>query len=98
MYEDWFMRFTVNSRKVRALYAVVVSFTLTLSFTPAAGADSYNPLSTTIERGNVLAYVVEGGSVERNSYLAIMPPAVTSVDETRAGKWKWCTGLDDPEK
>ena len=73
-----------------------MAFSLGLSSAPGAVADSYNPLATTIGSGNLLNYVVEDGSVERNSYIAIMPPAVTSATETRSGKWKWCTGLDDP--
>ena len=66
--------------------------------TATAAADAYDPLRTTVGSGNdnILEYVVEDGAVEINSYLAIMPPAVTSADQTRAGKWQWCTGLNDP--
>ncbi len=90
------MQSRVLSKKLRLLYSVIISFALAISLAPAASADAYNPLSTPVGVGNLLNYVVEGGSVERNSYLALMPPAVTSADETRSGKWKWCTGLDDP--
>ena len=90
------MRSRVISKKLRVLYTAIISFALAISFAPAASADAYNPLSTPVGAGNLLNYIVEGGSVERNSYLALMPPAVTSADETRSGKWKWCTGLDDP--
>ena len=71
---------------------------LILSGKPFAFADAYDPLRTSVGNNgdNILEYVVEDGSVEINSYLAIMPPAVTSADQTRAGKWQWCTGLDDP--
>jgi hypothetical protein len=96
MHENKRMQSRVLSKKLRLLYTVIISFALAISLAPAASADAYNPLSTPVGAGNLLNYVVEGGSVERNSYLALMPPAVTSADETRSGKWKWCTGLDDP--
>jgi hypothetical protein len=96
MHENMRMQSRVISKKLRVLYTAIISFALAVSLAPAASADAYNPLSTPVGTGNLLNYVVEGGSVERNSYLALMPPAVTSADETRSGKWKWCTGLDDP--
>ena len=63
-----------------------------------AAGDAYEPLRTTVGNNgdNILEYVVEDGAVEINSYLAIYPPSVTSADQTRAGKWLWCTGLNDP--
>ncbi len=63
-----------------------------------AFADAYDPLRTPVGNNgdNILEYVVEDGAVEINSYLAIMPPALTSATDTRAGKWQWCTGLEDP--
>jgi hypothetical protein len=87
----------VSSHKSRAKF-VTILFLLVIvgGGMPHALADAYNPLASTVGRGNILNYIVENGSVERNAYLAIMPPAVTSADETRSGKWKWCTGLDDP--
>ena len=86
-------------RKIISISAVVL---LWFSSLPAiAAGDAYNPLDMTVGRGNLLQYIVEDGSVERNSYIAIMPPAVTSANEVRAGKWKWCTSLTnsvcDPE-
>lgn len=90
------MRIPARSQTFRSLFVTTISILLTLTLTPTAYADSYNPLAAQVGQGNLLNYVVEGGSVERNSYLALMPPAITSADETRSGKWKWCTGLDDP--
>jgi hypothetical protein len=61
-----------------------------------AVADAYDPLQSKVGQGNLIDYVVENGSVERNGYIAIMPPAVTSASQTRDNKWQWCTGLSDP--
>ena len=84
-----------NFKKSFTILGVIAS--LILGSTSAI-ADSYDPLRTMVgyNNDNILEYVVEDGAVEINSYLAIMPPAVTSVDQTRAGKWQWCTGLNDP--
>lgn len=57
---------------------------------------AYNPLKEAVGPGNLIQYVVEDGSVERNGYLAIAPPAVTNPGETRLNAWKWCTSLSDP--
>ena len=79
---------------------VVLGLAIPALFTGVAFAagDAYDPLRTTIGNNgdNILEYVVEDGAVEINSYLAIAPPAITSVDQTRSGKWIWCTGLTDP--
>ena len=79
---------------------VVLGLAIPALFTGVAFAagDAYDPLRTTVgDNGdNILEYVVEDGAVEINSYLAIAPPAITSVDQTRSGKWIWCTGLTDP--
>ena len=90
------MNFLTRSKGAQFFVTAIASLSLTLTIIPSANADSYNPLDTPLEKGSILNYVVENGSMERNSYLAIMPPAVTSAAETRADKWQWCTGLDDP--
>jgi len=90
------MNFLTRSKGAQFFVTAIASLSLTLAIIPSATADSYNPLDTPLEKGSILNYVVENGSMERNSYLAIMPPAVTSAAETRADKWQWCTGLDDP--
>jgi len=84
-----------NMRKVLVL--ILVAPLLVMGYS-AAHADAYDPLKTTVGNNgdNILQYVVEDGAVEINSYLAITPPAVISADQTRAGKWQWCTGIDDP--
>ena len=88
----------MKNMKLRKL--VVVGLAIPALFTGVAFAagDAYDPLRTTVgdNSDNILEYVVEDGAVEINSYLAIMPPAITSVDQTRSGKWLWCTGLTDP--
>ena len=87
-------------KKMKLRKLVVLGLAIPSLFTGVAIAagDAYDPLRTTVGNNgdNILEYVVEDGAVEINSYLAIMPPAVTSVDQTRAGKWIWCTGLTDP--
>ena len=88
----------MKNMKLRKL--VVVGLAIPALFTGVAFAagDAYDPLRTTVgdNSDNILEYVVEDGAVEINSYLAIAPPAITSVDQTRSGKWLWCTGLTDP--
>ena len=66
-----------NMRKVLVL--ILVAPLLVMGYS-AAHADAYDPLKTTVGNNgdNILQYVVEDGAVEINSYLAIMPPAVTS--------------------
>jgi hypothetical protein len=90
------MRIVSNPKSHTKFSIALFSLVVVGGGMPHALADAYNPLASTVSRGNILNYIVENGSVERNAYLAIMPPAVTSADETRSGKWKWCTGLDDP--
>ena len=65
-----------NFKKSFTILGVIAS--LILGSTSAI-ADSYDPLRTTVgyNNDNILEYVVEDGAVEINSYLAIMPPAVT---------------------
>ena len=76
----------------------MVSIVVVVSVAPAfAAGDAYNPLSTPVGQGKILQYIVEDGSVERNSYVALMPPAVTSASEVRAGKWRWCATLQDED-
>lgn len=84
-----------SMRKVLVL--IMIAPLLVVGYS-AAHADAYDPLKTTVGNNgdNILQYVVEDGAVEINSYLAIMPPAITSADQTRAGKWQWCTGINDP--
>ena len=94
--KDLHMNLSTRSKGFQFFVTAIASLSLTLAIVPSAHADSYNPLDTPLEKDTILNYVVENGSMERNSYLAIMPPAVTSATETRADKWKWCTGLDDP--
>jgi hypothetical protein len=94
--KDLHMNLSTRSKGFQFFVTAIASLSLTLAIVPSANADSYNPLDTPLEKDTILNYVVENGSMERNSYLAIMPPAVTSATETRADKWKWCTGLDDP--
>jgi hypothetical protein len=83
-------------RTIQSVTVAALSLILLITITPSASADVYNPVATVIANDELLNYVVEDGSVERNSYIAIMPPAITAVGETRAGKWKWCLGLNDP--
>lgn len=90
------MKFLSGSKAAQFLVSFAASLSLAVTVLPSAQADSYNPLGTVVGKDNILNYVVENGSMERNSYLAIMPPAVTSAAETRADKWQWCIGLDDP--
>ena len=85
-----------RSKSAHILVTALITFSLSITLIPSASADSYNPLNTPTSKDSLLNYVVENGSVERNGYLAIMPLAVTSASETRADKWQWCTGLDDP--
>lgn len=80
-----------NMRKFISMCVVLILWSSALP-TYAAG-DAYNPLNTPVGSGNLLQYIVEDGSVERNSYIALMPPAITSANEVRMGKWKWCTSL-----
>ena len=94
--KDLHMNLSTRAKGFQFFVTAIASLSLTLAIVPSANADSYNPLDTPLEKDTILNYVVENGSMERNSYLAIMPPAVTSATETRADKWKWCTGLDDP--
>jgi hypothetical protein len=90
------MNLSTRSKSFQFFVTAIASLSLTLSIVPSAHADSYNPLNTPLDKDTILNYVQENGSAERNSYLAIMPPAVTSASETRADKWQWCVGLDDP--
>ena len=94
--KDLHMNFSRNFSGAKTALVLALSFTLVATQSPATFADTYNPLKQTVGNGEMLNYVVEDGSVERNSYVAIMPQTVYSVNETRAGKWKWCTGLKDP--
>jgi len=94
--KDLHMNLSTRSKGFQFFVTAIASLSLTLAIVPSANADSYNPLDTPLEKDTILNYVVENGSMERNSYLAIMPPAVTSASETRADKWQWCVGLDDP--
>ncbi len=94
--KDLHMNLSTRSKGFQFFVTAIASLSLMLSIVPSANADSYNPLDTPLEKDAILNYVVENGSMERNSYLAIMPPAVTSATETRADKWQWCVGLDDP--
>jgi len=84
--------------KLRKLVILGLAIPALFTGIAIAAGDAYDPLRTTVGNNgdNILEYVVEDGAVEINSYLAIMPGAVTSVDQTRAGKWIWCTGLSDP--
>ncbi len=60
-----------------------------------AYADAYDPLALPLGSNNLMEYVVENGAIQNYSFIAIQPPAVTSVDQPR-GRWKWCTSLKDP--
>jgi len=80
-----------SMRKFISMAAVLILWST--AFPTYAAGDAYNPLETPVGRGNLLQYIVEDGNVERNSYIALMPPAVTSANEVRMGKWKWCTSL-----
>jgi hypothetical protein len=94
--KDLPMNFLSRSKVFQVCATALISLSMSVTLLPSAHADSYNPLNTVIGKDNILNYVVENGSMERNSYLAIMPPAVTSASETRSDKWQWCVGLDDP--
>ena len=84
--------------KLRKLVILGLAIPALFTGIAIAAGDAYEPLRTTVGNNgdNILEYVVEDGAVEINSYLAIYPPSVTSADQTRAGKWLWCTGLNDP--
>ena len=82
--KDLHMNLSTRSKGFQFFVTAIASLSLMLSIVPSANADSYNPLDTPLEKDAILNYVVENGSMERNSYLAIMPPAVTSATETRA--------------
>jgi len=74
-----------------ALLALIVAFLGSAT----AFADSYDPLRIPLGvNQDLMQYVVENGIAERSSYVAIMPGAVTSANESRV--WKWCNGLTDP--
>lgn len=81
---------------MRKFSALLISLSLILNIQPASAAgDAFNPLNLPVGPGKVLQYIVEDGSVEKTSYLAIYPPAISTADQTRQGKWKWCAALTD---
>ena len=84
--------------KLRKLIVLGLAIPALFTGVAIADGDAYEPLRTPVGNNgdNILEYVVEDGAVEINSYIAIYPPSVTSADQTRAGKWLWCTGLNDP--
>ena len=79
----------------KLLMPLAVLGALSLNVPAHAGADAYEPLRTiTGGQGNVVEYVQEAGSAERNSYIGVMPGAVSASSAGR--QWKWCATLDDP--
>ena len=82
-----------KTRKALAVgWGTALLCTLVASNAARATSDAFDPLNIkTGGPGNVVEYVVEGGTAEKSPYIGIQP---TNANGNQS--WKWCTGLDDP--
>jgi hypothetical protein len=84
---------------VKKLIITALAIALSTSTLVAHGSnDAYNPLTVPLATsGNeipFIEYVVEGGAIQNNTFIAQAPVDSKVAGESRV--WKWCTSLSDP--